>query len=90
MKVSGLTEKEAAYLSQYNNAVSPNVTENFKKDFTMMLDKSAKGNNDTYTIIQLKVCYTIIPARFQYLFNQKDLNFSNKAKGQKTKRNFKR
>lgn len=88
IQVSSMNQKEADYFSQYYNGInSTDLNQNTNQGY-IHVDKSQY--NDVYGVVQIRASYTIIPARFQYLFNQKDLNFSNKAKGQKTKRNFKR
>jgi hypothetical protein len=86
--ISSLDQKAADYFSQNYSSVSTNVAVDAKSKGTVNIDKSQY--NDVYTVVQVRAAYTIIPARFQHLFVQKDLNFTNKAKGQKTKRDFKK
>lgn len=86
--VSSLNQKGADYFNTLYNNVNTNLAKNVNNHSLVNYDRSQY--TDVYTIVQIRAAYTIIPARFQHLFVQKDLNFSNKAKGQKTKRNFKR
>lgn len=86
--ISSLNQKAADYFSQNYSNVSTNLALNATNTGRVNVDKSQY--NDVYTIVQIRAAYTIIPARFQHLFDEKNLNFSNKAKNQKTKRNFKR
>ena len=86
--ISSLNQKGADYFSQNYSNVSTNLAINAKSHGKVNVDKSQY--NDVYTMVQIKVGYTIIPPKFQHLFDQKNLNFSNKAKGQKTKRDFRK